>query len=53
RRRVSAVGALQPVFVQVGPLTRLRAGPLATRAAADRICTAVRAAGQDCIAVPR
>ncbi|HEY0114712.1 MAG TPA: SPOR domain-containing protein, partial [Allosphingosinicella sp.] len=46
RRRVSAVGALQPVFVQVGPLTRLRAGPLATRAAADRICTAVRAAGQ-------
>ncbi|WP_243406080.1 SPOR domain-containing protein [Sphingosinicella sp. YJ22] len=34
-----------------GALTRLRAGPLASRAAADRICAAVRAAGEACIPV--
>ncbi len=50
-RRVGAVGALDPVYVPAGALTRLRAGPLASRAAADRICAAVRAAGQDCIPV--
>ncbi|MFN3725802.1 MAG: SPOR domain-containing protein [Allosphingosinicella sp.] len=50
-RRVGAVGALEPAYVPAGALTRLRAGPLASRAAADRICAAVRAAGEDCILV--
>lgn len=50
-RRVGAVGELEPVYVPAGALTRLRAGPLTNRAAADRICAAVRAAGQDCIPV--
>lgn len=51
RRRVSPLGGLQPVYVSAGPLTRLRAGPLASRAAADRVCAAVRSAGGECIAV--
>lgn len=50
-RRIGAVGALEPAYVAAGALTRLRAGPLASRAAADRICAAVRAAGEDCIPV--
>lgn len=53
RRRVRALGPLQPSYTSAGALTRLRAGPLASRAAADRICSAVRAAGEGCIAVPR
>lgn len=50
-RRVGTVGTLEPVYVPAGALTRLRAGPLANRAAADRICAAVRAAGEACIPV--
>ena len=50
-RRVGAVGSLEPAYVPAGALTRLRAGPLANRAAADRICAAVRAAGEGCIPV--
>ena len=55
RRAWSAVSGrlpgLQPYLVRAGALTRLQAGPLASRAAADRACTAVRGAGQACFAV--
>jgi cell division septation protein DedD len=53
QRSVSALGSLQPAYTSAGSLTRLRAGAFASRAAADRVCAAVRAAGEDCIAVPR
>lgn len=51
RRRVAAVGPLQPAYPSAGALTRLRAGPVGSRGAADRICSAVRAAGADCVPV--
>lgn len=51
RRQVGALASLQPFYVRAGSLTRLRAGPLADRTAADRLCAAVRSAGQGCMPV--
>jgi TPR repeat protein len=42
---------LQPQFVAAGAVTRLQAGPLASRAAADRVCAAAKAAGAACFPV--
>ncbi|MEA3008323.1 MAG: uncharacterized protein QOJ91_15 [Sphingomonadales bacterium] len=42
---------LQPNYVAAGAVTRLQAGPLASRAAADRVCAAARAAGSACFPV--
>ncbi len=47
-RRIPALAGLQPSYEQAGKFTRLRVGPLATRAAADRVCAASKAAGQAC-----
>lgn len=52
RRRVSALGSLQPSYQRAGPLVRLRTGPVGSRAAAERVCSAVRAAGEGCVLVP-
>jgi TPR repeat protein len=49
--KVGAFGPLQPSYVAAGAVTRLQAGPLASRAAADRICVAARAAGAACFPV--
>jgi uncharacterized protein len=49
--KVGALGALQPAYVAAGAVTRLQAGPLASRAAADRICGAAKAAGAACFPV--
>lgn len=51
RTRVSGLSALQPFLVRAGAITRLQAGPLASRGAADRICAAARSAGSDCFVV--
>jgi cell division septation protein DedD len=51
RGRVSGLGALQPYFVGAGAVTRLQAGPVANRAAADRICVSAKAAGSACFPV--
>ena len=51
KARVGALGALQPNYVAAGAVTRLQAGPLASRAAADRVCAAARAAGAACFPV--
>jgi TPR repeat protein len=51
RARGGAFAGLQPVFVRAGAVTRLQAGPLASKAAADRVCAAARAAGSACIPV--
>ncbi len=50
-KRVAALTGLTPILDAAGTVTRLRAGPFATRAAADAMCVKVKAAGQDCIAV--
>lgn len=43
--------ALTPHFSPAGALTRLQAGPLGSRAAANQACTAVKAAGTTCFPV--
>lgn len=46
------IGALVPLRHQgekAGAFTRLQAGPLASRADAERLCAAVRKSGSDCI----
>jgi TPR repeat protein len=50
-RKIGALGGLQPSYEQAGTFTRLRAGPLANKAAADRVCAAAKAAGQACFPV--
>lgn len=49
--KVGALAALQPTYVPAGAVTRLQAGPLASRAAADRVCAAAKAAGSACFPV--
>lgn len=51
RGKLGAYSGLQPSYEQAGNLTRLRVGPLANRAAADRLCAAAKAAGQACFPV--
>jgi cell division septation protein DedD len=53
RGKVGALGALSPSFEPAGAMTRLKAGPVGDRAAADRICAAARAAGSACFPVAR
>ncbi len=50
-KRVAALGNLQPYMVKAGTVTRLQAGPLASRAAAEHACASVKAAGQGCLVV--
>ncbi|NJM50374.1 MAG: hypothetical protein HC843_05325 [Sphingomonadales bacterium] len=49
--RISDLSSLQPYLKAVGSVTRLQAGPFASRSAADAMCAKVKAAGQACIAV--
>jgi cell division septation protein DedD len=51
RGKVGALASLQPNYVAAGAVTRLQAGPLPTRAAADRVCAAAKAAGSACFPV--
>jgi TPR repeat protein len=51
RSKVGALGSMQPAFVSAGAVTRLQAGPLASRGAADRVCAAAKAAGSACFPV--
>ncbi|MDP9404612.1 MAG: sel1 repeat family protein [Actinomycetota bacterium] len=52
-RRIPALAGLRPSYEQAGKFTRLRVGPLATRAAADRVCAASKSAGQACFPVAK
>ena len=49
--RIAALGGLQPYYVKAGNVTRLQAGPIAGKAAAERTCASVKASGQGCLAV--
>jgi hypothetical protein len=51
RGKLGAYSGLQPSYEKAGNFTRLRVGPLPTRAAADRLCAASKAAGQACFPV--
>ncbi len=48
---VSTLKSLQPYLVKAGSITRLQAGPIASRAAADKLCGQVRGAAQSCLVV--
>ena len=50
-KRINALSGLTASYEPAGALTRLRVGPLADRAAADRLCNAAKAAGQACFPV--
>lgn len=50
---VSALAGLQPYLVRAGGITRLQAGPFATRAQAESMCSSVKASGNDCISKRR
>ncbi len=49
--RISALGPYQSFVVPAGAVTRLQAGPLPNRAAVDKLCAAVKAAGNPCLPV--
>lgn len=49
--KAAAVRALSPSYTAAGSFTRLQAGPLASRAAANQACSAVKAAGAGCFPV--
>lgn len=51
KAKAGALGALQPQVVQAGSVTRLQAGPLASRADAARACAAAKAAGSACFPI--
>ncbi len=48
-KRVSGLNNLQPYLVAAGNITRLQAGPFATKAQANQMCNTVKASGNDCI----
>ncbi len=52
-KRVSALNGLQPYLVDAGSITRLQAGPFATKAQASKMCNTVKASGNDCIVKSR
>ncbi|HZF42379.1 MAG TPA: tetratricopeptide repeat protein [Sphingomonadaceae bacterium] len=49
--RVRALSGAQPILVRAGAVTRLQAGPFASRAAAASACAQITAAGQACFPV--
>lgn len=51
KSRIGALSGLQPSYEQAGAFTRLRAGPIASKAAANSVCAAAKAAGQPCFPV--
>jgi len=51
--KIAALAPLQPYLTASGAITRLQAGPFASKAGADAVCAKVKASGQACLAVPR
>jgi TPR repeat protein len=51
RAKAGGLAGLQPVLVSAGAVTRLQAGPLPSRAAADKACASAKAAGSACFPV--
>ena len=51
--KISALAGLQPYLVNAGNITRLQAGPFATKAQAQSMCSKVTASGNACIVKAR
>jgi TPR repeat protein len=51
--RIAGLASLQPYLKATGNVTRLQAGPFASKASAEAMCAKVKATGQACLAVPR
>lgn len=51
--KVSGLSGLQPYLKASGAITRLQAGPFASKSAANAMCAKVKASGQDCLPVPK
>ena len=49
--RVAALGPYQNFIVPAGAVTRIQAGPLPNRAAAEKLCVAVKASANACLVV--
>ena len=49
--KVGGLGSLQPYYVPAGAVTRLQAGPVASREAANGLCASAKAAGSACFPV--
>jgi cell division septation protein DedD len=49
--RYPSLSSLQPFLVKAGAVTRLQAGPFATKAEADRACGVVSSGGQACFSM--
>jgi uncharacterized protein len=49
--RVSALAPYRSFIVPAGSITRLQAGPLRDRAAAEKLCSAIKASGNPCLSV--
>ncbi|RJF92860.1 SPOR domain-containing protein [Sphingomonas cavernae] len=49
--KVKGLGAVQSFYVKAGAVTRLQAGPFASKADAERQCDAIKTAGQPCLTV--
>jgi len=47
--KVKGLSGYQPYLVKSGAVTRLQAGPIASAADANRLCSAIKAAGADCL----
>ena len=52
-RKIGDLAGLQPYLIASGRVTRLQAGPFATRGSAELMCSKVKATGQACLAVAR
>lgn len=50
--KIGELTALQPYLKATGNVTRLQAGPFATRSSAEAMCGKIKATGQACIVVP-
>ncbi len=50
-RRIGDLSSLQPYLKSAGSITRLQAGPFASKNAAEAMCIKVKAAGQACLAI--
>lgn len=51
--RNSALQGLQPYLVNASNVTRLQVGDFASRADADKLCSQLKAAGQNCFAIKK
>lgn len=51
--RVSELRSIQPYLIPSGNVTRLQAGPFATRSQADAVCQKIKATGKGCFSLTK